>query len=123
MTLVRIWTLAALFAHIPAYPGIATAQDGTFAVTVDPIEHGSIQLDPALPESGKYSHWVNEALPPDPERWFAGATELAGSWWPDWHRWVTALSGERVPARIPGDGALTLIEDAPGSYVKIMAAD
>ena len=75
------------------------------------------------PESGKYSHWVNEALPPDPERWFAGATELAGSWWPDWHRWVTALSGERVPARIPGDGALTLIEDAPGSYVKIMATD
>src|SRR3712207_6832715 len=73
------------------------------------------------PESGKYSHWVNDALPPDPERWFAGATELAGSWWPDWHRWVTALSGERVPARIPGDGALTLIEDAPGSYVKIMA--
>jgi polyhydroxyalkanoate synthase subunit PhaC len=75
------------------------------------------------PESGKYSHWVNEALPPDPERWFAGATELAGSWWPDWHRWVTALSGERVPARIPGDGALTPIEDAPGSYVKVMATD
>jgi poly(3-hydroxyalkanoate) synthetase len=23
-----------------------------------------------------------------------------------------------VPARTPGDGALTIIEDAPGSYVK-----
>ena len=75
------------------------------------------------PESGKYSHWVNEELPPDPEEWFRGATELAGSWWPDWQRWVTALSNERVPARIPGDGKLKPIEDAPGSYVKVMATD
>ena len=42
------------------------------------------------PEGGKYSHWINEALPPDPEAWFKGATEIAGSWWPDWHRWVSA---------------------------------
>jgi polyhydroxyalkanoate synthase len=26
-----------------------------------------------------------------------------------------------VPARIPGDGALKPIEDAPGSYVKVQA--
>ncbi|MBY0334384.1 MAG: class I poly(R)-hydroxyalkanoic acid synthase [Acetobacteraceae bacterium] len=77
------------------------------------------------PESGKYSHWVNEALPPEPEEWFRGATELAGSWWPDWHRWVTSHAGgaERVPARIPGSGGLPALEDAPGSYVKVMATD
>ena len=77
------------------------------------------------PESGKYSHWVNESLPPDPEDWFRGATELAGSWWPDWHRWITAQPGgaEKVPARQPGDGALAVLEDAPGSYVKVMATD
>jgi polyhydroxyalkanoate synthase len=74
------------------------------------------------PESGKYSHWVNTALPPDPEAWFHGATEIAGSWWPDWHRWVTALGKEQVPARVPGDGKLSVIEDAPGSYVKVRAA-
>jgi polyhydroxyalkanoate synthase len=74
------------------------------------------------PESGKYSHWVNTALPPDPEAWFHGATEIAGSWWPDWQRWVTALGKEHVPARVPGDGKLTPIEDAPGSYVKVRAA-
>jgi polyhydroxyalkanoate synthase len=74
------------------------------------------------PESGKYSHWVNTALPPDPEAWFHGATEIAGSWWPDWQRWVTALGKEQVPARVPGDGKLTPIEDAPGSYVKVRAA-
>ena len=71
------------------------------------------------PESGKYSHWINTELPPDPEDWFKGATEMAGSWWPDWHRWVSALAKEQVPARVPGDGKLKPIEDAPGSYVKV----
>jgi polyhydroxyalkanoate synthase len=75
------------------------------------------------PEGGKYSHWVNEALPPTPDAWFAGATELAGSWWPDWQRWVLALERAMVPARIPGAGGLAAIEDAPGSYVKVVATD
>nr|WP_207537283.1 class I poly(R)-hydroxyalkanoic acid synthase [Sabulicella rubraurantiaca] len=75
------------------------------------------------PDSGKYSHWVNEQLPPSPDDWLAGATEMAGSWWPDWQRWVTALDSERVPARVPGSGALPAIEDAPGRYVRVMATD
>ncbi|HEX4172690.1 MAG TPA: class I poly(R)-hydroxyalkanoic acid synthase [Acetobacteraceae bacterium] len=71
------------------------------------------------PEGGKYSHWINPELPPDPEQWFKGATEIAGSWWPDWHRWVSALGKQQVPARVPGDGKLKPIEDAPGSYVQV----
>ena len=71
------------------------------------------------PEGGKYSHWINQDLPPDPEAWFKGATEIAGSWWPDWHRWVSAQAKAQVPARAPGDGKLKPIEDAPGSYVKV----
>jgi polyhydroxyalkanoate synthase len=71
------------------------------------------------PESGKYGHWINNDLPPDPEEWFKGATEMAGSWWPDWHRWVSALGKQQVAARVPGDGKLTPIDDAPGSYVKV----
>jgi len=75
------------------------------------------------PDSGKYSHWINQELPADPEAWLAGATELAGSWWPDWHRWVSAVDAEQVPARRPGEGGLRVIEAAPGSYVRVMAAD
>ena len=75
------------------------------------------------PEGGKYSHWTSEALPPDPEQWFARATELAGSWWPDWQRWVSGQSRETVAARVPGAGGLPAIEDAPGSYVRVMATD
>jgi len=71
------------------------------------------------PDGGKYSHWINGELPPDPEAWFHGATEIAGSWWPDWQRWVTGLDKRMVPARQPGAGELPAIEDAPGSYVKV----
>ena len=71
------------------------------------------------PEGGKYNHWINEALPADPDAWLAGATELAGSWWPDWHRWILAHGKAQIAARKPGDGKLTVLEDAPGSYVKV----
>ena len=71
------------------------------------------------PESGKYSHWVNHDLPDEPMQWFEGATEIAGSWWPDWQRWILNLDSTKVPARIPGKGKLKIIEDAPGSYVQV----
>ena len=74
------------------------------------------------PEGGKYSHWINTSLPSDPETWLAGATEMAGSWWPDWHRWILAHDSAEVPARTPGEGGLPAIEDAPGSYVKVKAS-
>lgn len=75
------------------------------------------------PESGKYSHWVADSLPAEPDEWFAAATEFAGSWWPDWHRWVSGLDKAQVPARTPGEGGLPAIEDAPGSYVKVIGTD
>ncbi|OYW10244.1 MAG: class I poly(R)-hydroxyalkanoic acid synthase [Acidiphilium sp. 37-67-22] len=74
------------------------------------------------PDSGKYNHFVNATLPTSPEDWFAGATEVAGSWWPDWQRWIAAQGSEQVPARGPGDGALPALTDAPGNYVKVRSA-
>ncbi len=74
------------------------------------------------PGSGKYSHWINDEQPATPEDWLQGAAEIAGSWWPDWHRWVSAHDRAMVTARRPGDGALPTIEDAPGSYVKVRAS-
>jgi polyhydroxyalkanoate synthase len=66
------------------------------------------------PDSGRYSHWMNSELPETPEEWLAGATEMSGSWWPDWQRWVISQSRAMVPARMPG----AAIEDAPGRYVR-----
>lgn len=75
------------------------------------------------PESGKYSHWVQDELPADADAWFKGATELAGSWWPDWQRWILGQDRAMVPARIPGEGGLTPLADAPGDYVTVQARD
>ena len=72
------------------------------------------------PEGGKYNHFVNKDLPADPEAWFENATEVAGSWWPDWNRWVTGFDAEKLPARVPGKAkGVKALEEAPGSYVKI----
>jgi polyhydroxyalkanoate synthase len=72
------------------------------------------------PAANKYCYWTNDKLPPTPEEWQTGATRHDGSWWTDWQRWIDAQNGgERVPARLPGDGKLKVLEDAPGSYVSV----
>lgn len=69
-------------------------------------------------EGGKYPHWINENLPASADEWFDGATEHAGSWWPDWHSWLSPLSGRKRIAPIPGKHAdYPALMDAPGSYV------
>jgi polyhydroxyalkanoate synthase len=73
------------------------------------------------PAAQKYQYWTNDALPPTVEEWQAGAVEHKGSWWPDWDAWLSKRSGAKVPARVPGDGKLKALEDAPGAYVKIKA--
>jgi len=71
------------------------------------------------PDSKKYQHWVNAALPDTVEEWQAGAVERPGSWWPDWHAWLAGLSGDQVKARDPEKGPLRVLADAPGDYVKL----
>ena len=51
------------------------------------------------------------------DEWLAKAEVHEVSWWNEWTQWVAALSGEKVPARVPGAGQLPALEDAPGSYV------
>ncbi|MEI7873709.1 MAG: class I poly(R)-hydroxyalkanoic acid synthase [Alphaproteobacteria bacterium] len=73
------------------------------------------------PRAKKYQHWLNETAknPPTLAEWQAGAKEFPGSWWNDWDKWLSEKSGPKVPARVPGEGTLPAIEDAPGSYVQV----
>ncbi len=71
------------------------------------------------PAAGKYCYWTNAKTPKDPDSWLADAAQHDGSWWPDWQKWISRKSGGQVAARVPGDGKLTPIEDAPGSYAKV----
>jgi polyhydroxyalkanoate synthase subunit PhaC len=73
------------------------------------------------PPGSKYGHWENAKTPPTPEQWLESATMVAASWWPSWEKWIAKFAGGQVKARVPGDGKLTPIEDAPGSYVRVRA--
>ena len=74
------------------------------------------------PAAKKYQYWTSEAKNPETvEDWRKSSTEHPGSWWPDWDKWLAKLSGEKIPARKPGDGKLKVLGDAPGTYVKVKA--
>jgi polyhydroxyalkanoate synthase subunit PhaC len=75
------------------------------------------------PGKTKYPYWTNKTPITDPslgslDEWLKGATEHKDSWWPHWSKWLARFSGGKVKARKPGT-KLGVIEDAPGSYVKV----
>ena len=69
------------------------------------------------PAKNKYGYRTGSETPASAETWLAAAQEHEGSWWPHWDRWLEPFGGGEVPAREPGAGGLTAIENAPGSYV------
>ena len=73
------------------------------------------------PDANKYGYWTNDASVATLDEFVAGATETKGSWWTDWIEWIRSQDGVQVDAtgaRVPGEGALPAIEEAPGRYVK-----
>jgi polyhydroxyalkanoate synthase subunit PhaC len=73
------------------------------------------------PAKPKYQFWSDGQPEGDFASWVAAARETPGSWWPDWSDWVTKQAPEKVAARIPGEGKLKAIGDAPGDYVRVKA--
>lgn len=102
------------YAGVGRYGGPATfvlSSSGHIAGVVNP------------PASRKYGHWTNPQNPAAPALWLDGATRQEGSWWPHWRDWAMAHAGPPVAARRPGEGSLGVLEDAPGTYVKMRGAD
>ena len=82
--------------------------------------HIAGSINPA--SKNKRNFWVNEAAASSPEEWLDGATEVPGSWWNDWAKWLERQRGEMIdaPARM-GNSRFPPIEAAPGSYVRTRA--
>ncbi|HWA69752.1 MAG TPA: class I poly(R)-hydroxyalkanoic acid synthase [Rhizomicrobium sp.] len=74
------------------------------------------------PAAKKYQYWTNDKKAADIDTWRKGSQEHPGSWWPDWDKWLSRRSGDRIAARKPGDGKLKVLGDAPGTYVKVKAS-
>ncbi|NNE24198.1 MAG: class I poly(R)-hydroxyalkanoic acid synthase [Rhizobiales bacterium] len=116
---VPVYNLAAREDHIAPLPSVFKLGQifkGETKLVVAGSGHIAGVVNP--PEAGKYQYWTNDEGADTLDDWLAGATEHAGSWWPDWGEWIAKQSGKKIEARKPGDGKLKVIEDAPGSYVK-----
>jgi polyhydroxyalkanoate synthase subunit PhaC len=72
------------------------------------------------PSAKKYCYWINSKLAESPDEWLEKAKRHEGSWWNDWQAWMEQNNeGVKVAARVPGDGKLKVIENAPGTYVSL----
>ena len=74
------------------------------------------------PAAGKYQYWTNDGGAQTLEDYVAGAEEHKGSWWPHWRDWLGRQAPAEVPVkgrRRPGGRGDTVIEDAPGRYVRM----
>ncbi|MEO7494278.1 MAG: class I poly(R)-hydroxyalkanoic acid synthase [Massilia sp.] len=81
----------------------------------------------------KRSYWINDGANngskngkgganADAATWMAGATEHAGSWWPEWSRFLADHGGKDVKAKAKlGNTRYKPVEAAPGRYVKVRA--
>ena len=104
--LASVWKLTE---HLAGTKRFVLAGSGHIAGVVNP------------PAAMKYQHWTNDGDVASLDDFIAVAAEHQGSWWPDWIRWIRGFGGDDVVAsgaRIPGEGALKAVEDAPGRYVK-----
>lgn len=73
------------------------------------------------PAANKYCYWTSTKKPKDPEAWLEAAERHDGSWWHEWHKWMSRKAGAQVAARNIEDQPVKPIEPAPGSYVKVRA--
>ena len=71
------------------------------------------------PAADKYGYYTGSGTDVPSAEWRANADTHSGSWWPDWLAWLEQYAGEKTPARHPGANGQPVIEDAPGSYVKL----
>ncbi|MFV2092059.1 MAG: class I poly(R)-hydroxyalkanoic acid synthase, partial [Hyphomicrobiales bacterium] len=118
-----IYSVATREDHIAPAPSVFRGA-GMFGGPVTFVLAGSGHIAGVVnhPKRRKYHYWAGgdgATL----EQWLNGATKKPGSWWPHWKRWVGAHTGARVGARDPASGPLPVLEDAPGSYVKMPSQD
>ena len=78
-------------------------------------------INPA--SKNKRSFWAGGKQGDDAQAWLASATEVPGSWWSHWIKWLQPVAGKPVAAKPKlGSKKYPVIEPAPGRYVKVKAS-
>jgi polyhydroxyalkanoate synthase subunit PhaC len=70
---------------------------------------------PGNPRASFHVGTVDES---DPAKWLEGAEKKSDSWWPDFVTWLGERSGRKVAAPSEPGAGTTVIEPAPGKYVR-----
>lgn len=79
---------------------------------------GHIQAILNPPGNPKAKYFVNDTLPATADEWAASASEVQGSWWERWAKWLAERSGETVPRpKKLGNRKYKPTDAAPGTYV------
>jgi polyhydroxyalkanoate synthase subunit PhaC len=115
-----IYSLAAREDHIAPAKSVflgAKLFGGPVTFVVAASGHIAGVINP--PYQVKYGHWIDGPFVSSIETWLAKAKERPGSWWPHWLQWIREHDPTEVPPRVPGGSKLELLEDAPGSYVRV----
>ena len=115
-----IYNLAAREDHIA--PALSVFEGSrAFGGPVEYVVAGSGHIAGVVnpPAKPKYQYWTGGPVTGAFTDWLSAAAEHPGSWWPHWFAWVERQAPERVPAREPGGGRLTVLGDAPGTYVRV----
>lgn len=71
------------------------------------------------PQKNKYYYYTNKNKHENPDAFLMTAQQQQGSWWPHWHEWMKKYNGSLTKARVPEEGRLRVLGDAPGEYVKV----
>ena len=119
---IPVFEIATRDDHIAPAPSVFKGAK-LFSGPVDFVLAGSGHIAGVInpPDKVKYQHWTGKKPAGDEtlDTWMASAQEHPGSWWPYWIEWLAGHSGDVVPPRVPGQ-RLKVIEDAPGSYVRVV---
>ena len=95
----------------------AQALSGPVTFVLSKSGHIAGIINPPGPRA--YGHHIGPTVSElSPDDWFAQSELQAGSWWSRWATWIGECAGEKVSQRMPGDGKLGVIEDAPGAFAK-----
>ena len=117
---VPIYNLATREDHIAPAKSVFTGSK-SFGGPVRYVLAGSGHIAGVVnpPAKPKYQFWTGGEVKGAFAEWFAHAKENPGSWWPDWAAWAGAQAPDKVKARVPGEGKLKPLGDAPGEYVRV----
>jgi polyhydroxyalkanoate synthase len=119
---IPIYNLAAREDHIAPAKSVFTGAKlfgGEMKYVLAGSGHIAGVVNPAA--KPKYQYWTGPRPTGEFEDWLKTAQEHPGTWWLDWIKWIEAQAPDMVEARIPGEGKLKALRDAPGEYVRVKA--